>query len=209
MVERRLAASPMVRLRSAAVIALVALTGAACTPMDDVMVSIFGRSMRDQPSIGTYEDPRMPAAGSVPFASGNFPAAEGVVNLGQPEGSEIPMPVAPIDLLLSREDPDGFPNIHGLENPVAPSALSLERGGEVYDRACAPCHAINGDGAGPVTEAGVPSWSLLTDEASALSDGYIYSIIRVGRGAMPSYGHQIANFDRWHVVNYVRQLQGQ
>ena len=25
---------------------------------------------------------------------------------------------------------------------------------------------------------------------------------------MPPYGHQIPNFDRWHIVNYVRQLQG-
>jgi hypothetical protein len=24
---------------------------------------------------------------------------------------------------------------------------------------------------------------------------------------MPPYGHQIAHFDRWHIVNYVRQLQ--
>ena len=26
---------------------------------------------------------------------------------------------------------------------------------------------------------------------------------------MPPYGHQIGHYDRWHVVNYVRQLQGQ
>jgi len=25
---------------------------------------------------------------------------------------------------------------------------------------------------------------------------------------MPPYGHQISHYDRWHVVNYVRQLQG-
>jgi prenyltransferase beta subunit len=32
-------------------------------------------------------------------------------------------------------------------------------------------------------------------------------MIRVGRGLMPSYGARITHFDRWHVVNYVRQLQ--
>ena len=32
-------------------------------------------------------------------------------------------------------------------------------------------------------------------------------MIRLGRGLMPPYGHQISHFDRWHVVNYVRQLQ--
>ena len=44
--------------------------------------------------------------------------------------------------------------------------------------------------------------------AMTRSDGYIYGMIRVGRVWMPAYGHQIAHYDRWHVVNYVRQLQG-
>jgi mono/diheme cytochrome c family protein len=39
------------------------------------------------------------------------------------------------------------------------------------------------------------------------TDGYIYGMIRVGRGLMPPYGHQVAHFDRWNIVNYVRQLQ--
>ena len=25
---------------------------------------------------------------------------------------------------------------------------------------------------------------------------------------MPPYGHQIGHYDRWNVVNYIRQLQG-
>ena len=25
---------------------------------------------------------------------------------------------------------------------------------------------------------------------------------------MPAYGHQIGHYDRWHVVNYLRRLQG-
>jgi mono/diheme cytochrome c family protein len=39
------------------------------------------------------------------------------------------------------------------------------------------------------------------------SDAYIYAMIRVGRGLMPEYGSRISHFDRWHIVNYVRQLQ--
>ena len=30
-----------------------------------------------------------------------------------------------------------------------------------------------------------------------------------GRGLMPEYGSRITHFDRWRVVNYVRQLQAQ
>ena len=52
--------------------------------------------------------------------------------------------------------------------------------------------------------------SLLTDRARAFSDGYIYSILRYGRGVMPRYGDKIFNpRARWEVVNYVRSLQSQ
>ncbi len=40
------------------------------------------------------------------------------------------------------------------------------------------------------------------------SDGYIYAVIRHGRGVMPRYGDKIRDpMDRWRVVRYVRQLQ--
>lgn len=180
-----------------------------CSPMDDLIVSIFGRSMREQPSLSPYEQPRAPAEGSVPFASGNFPADAGAVNLGQSEGTPVPPPVQPADLLRAIGDPDAVPAVAGLENPVDADGESLARGEELFLRSCAPCHGPNGDGGGPVTEAGIPPITLLEGQALELSDGYVYSIIRVGRGAMPAYGHQITHFDRWHVVNYVRQLQGQ
>ena len=34
-------------------------------------------------------------------------------------------------------------------------------------------------------------------------------MIRVGRGLMPEYGSRITHFDRWSIVNYVRELQSQ
>lgn len=175
------------------------------------MVAIFGRSMREQPSISSYEDPRLPPEGSVPFASGNFPAAPWVVNLGQPEGAPVPPPVTAIEVAQALLNPDDFPQINGLENPVEATPESLARGEEVFNRACSPCHSTTGAGDGPVTQApGGAAFTrpLLTPEARGLTDGYIYSIVRVGRGIMPPYGHQITHFDRWHVVNYVRRLQG-
>ncbi len=185
----------------AAILALLVLGG--CTPVDDLMVAIFGRSMRVQPSFNPYENPQLAPEGSVSFSSGNFPAAPHSVNLGSPDGQAPPPPITPLMLL------QGDPRAVGLENPVGPDAASLARGQEMYLRACAPCHGDVGGGGGPVTAFGVPNWSLLEDSALNLSDGYIYSIIRVGRGAMPAYGHQITHYDRWHIVNYVRQLQGE
>jgi hypothetical protein len=50
--------------------------------------------------------------------------------------------------------------------------------------------------------------SLLTPRAIGYTDGYLYSIMRYGRGIMGKYGDKITEQDdRWQVVNYVRQLQ--
>jgi mono/diheme cytochrome c family protein len=138
----------------------------------------------------------------VPFAAGNFPATPGAVNVGQPEVAEVPEPATQTELFQQ------LPEITEIPNPVAPTAASLARGEVVFNRACSPCHGAAGDGTGLVTRSGIPSFSLLTPQAAAYTDGYLYTLIRVGRGIMPPYGHQITHYDRWHVVNYVRQLQG-
>lgn len=195
-----------VLLRTAGVLALGTLVG--CSPMDDLLVSIFGRSMREQPSFNPYENPQPPPVGSVPFASGNFPPSPGMVALGQAEGTPVPPPIQAGDLLRALSDPEAVPAVSGLENPIPADESSLERGRAMFERACVPCHGPTGDGSGPVTQAGVPPIPIVEGQALGLSPSYIYSIIRAGRGAMPAYGHQITHFDRWHLVNYVLQLQG-
>lgn len=192
------------RVRSGGWIAalVLAATVGGCHPMDNLLHSVFGRSMRQQPAIQPYQNPLPPPQGSVPFASGNFPAAPGDFAIGQAEGTAAPPPVTPLMVLLDD------PLVVGLENPIAPSAESLARGEVMFNRACVPCHGSAGAGDGLVTRAGVLPVSIVTDSAAARTDGTIYSVIRVGRGAMPAYGHQLSHFDRWHVVNYVRQLQG-
>ncbi len=40
-----------------------------------------------------------------------------------------------------------------------------------------------------------------------ITDGYIFGMIRNGRGLMPPY-NRIEEMDRWDIVNYVRTLQG-
>ncbi|MEX2526999.1 MAG: cytochrome c [Gemmatimonadota bacterium] len=184
-------------------LALVGLTLGACSPLDDIMASVFGRSMRDQPSFDPYENTRIPAEGSVPFAAANFPAEQGQVNLGQAEGpTSFPPPFVQFDVVSQA------PVVMNLTNPVVADELSLARGEELFLRSCSPCHGAAGDGNGTVTQAGIPPFDLRAEQARAYPDGYIYGIIRVGRGLMPAYGHQLTEFDRWHIVNYVRQLQG-
>ncbi|MEO7987636.1 MAG: cytochrome c [Gemmatimonadales bacterium] len=82
-------------------------------------------------------------------------------------------------------------------------------GDSLFQTFCSPCHGGAGDAKGPVSSRiGAPS--LLTARARAYSDGYIYSIIRYGRGVMPRYGDKVyLPFDRWAIVSHVRKLQAQ
>lgn len=91
-----------------------------------------------------------------------------------------------------------------LVNPTGGEAT--ERGHIMYQRFCAVCHGQDGGGSltvGP--RMGAPH--LNTDRVRGFSDGYLYSIIRYGRGVMPRYGDKVYDpADRWAIVNYVRYL---
>lgn len=93
-----------------------------------------------------------------------------------------------------------------LTNPTTPEA-TLARGDSVYQTFCAVCHGGTGAADAAVGRR-MGALSLLTAKARAFSDGYLYSIIRYGRGLMPRYGDKIYRHeDRWAVVNYLRKLQ--
>lgn len=134
--------------------------------------------------------PRYTPKGSVPITGG-----EADWRVGDP-GAAVPA--------------YGFdvPTANALANPTVDRAATLARGDSVYQVFCAVCHGSAGAGDGPVgPRVGAPS--LLTDVAKGWSDGYLYSLVRYGRGVMPQYGDKIfRQSDRWAVVNYLRSLQG-
>lgn len=189
----------------ACALALVTLGG--CTPLDDALVLVFGRSMRDQRSFDPYENTRPAPLNSVAFSAGNYPAGEFEFNVGQPAGVDIP-PFTQLDLGVPGV---GGPAIQSLVNPTNPTdPASLARGAELYMRVCVVCHGPEGVGTGANIAAFhpvLPAYNLSGPQVAAYSDAYIYAMIRVGRGLMPEYGSRISHFDRWHIVNYVRQLQ--
>ncbi len=185
------------------VLALLAATS-ACTPLDDVMASIFGRHMRDSRSFDPYENTLAPPPNSVPFAAGNITPGPGQLNTGQPVRGFNAPPFTQADLFQ--------PVVQALLNPVAPDEASLARGEVLFNRICAVCHGAAGIGAQANIIEKYPllvAYNLSGPVVAGYSDGYIYGIIRVGRGLMPPYGHQISHFDRWNIVNYVRVLQRQ
>ena len=103
--------------------------------------------------------------------------------------------------------PTTVDSMSGLSNPTPSSPASLANGRMYYQINCAVCHGDRGMGDGPVTKYGMPGIAITGDATRARSDGYIYGMIRNGRGLMPTY-NRIEEMDRWDVVNYVRALQG-
>lgn len=102
--------------------------------------------------------------------------------------------------------PTAVDSMSGLANPTPSSAASLANGRMQYQINCAVCHGDRGMGDGPVTKYGMPGIAITGDATRGRSDGYIYGMIRNGRGLMPTY-NRIEESDRWDVVNYVRALQ--
>lgn len=98
-----------------------------------------------------------------------------------------------------------------LHNPLKPTPANLAHGKMLFDTDCAPCHALSGDGNGPVAHLlrahGFEPKNLVTGVAKNLPDGYIYGYIRNGGIHMPSYDDAMSSNGRWDVVMYVRQLE--
>ena len=103
--------------------------------------------------------------------------------------------------------PATIDSMAGLANPVAVSGSSLANGRMYYQINCAVCHGDRGMGDGPATKFGFPGINIVADLTKARTDGYLYGMIRNGRGLMPPY-NRIEESDRWDVVNYLRALQG-
>jgi len=187
--------------------ALALTTTAGCKPLDDTMVAIFGRSMRDQRSFDPYENTRPAPENAISFSSSNFPAGPDQFNLGEPEGADV-VPFTQMDMI-----PIGTGNavVASLVNPYpAPDSAQLARGKVLFDRNCAVCHGVTGIGAEATIVAKHPTvaaYNVAGPIVQAYTDPYIYGMIRVGRGLMPDYGPRIPHYDRWKIVNYVRELQ--
>ena len=103
--------------------------------------------------------------------------------------------------------PATIDSMAGIPNPHPVSEASLLNGRKYFSINCAVCHGDRGAGDGPATKFGMPGIALTSDITTARSDGYIFGMIRNGRGLMPPY-NRIEEPDRWDIVNYLRALQG-
>ena len=172
------------RLRRA-VFAALPLTLGACSWFTD---------FRQQPSVGPWQVFSADSAETKGFR-GN-PAGSVSTN-----GTLMPSWVVSYGQLPSVID-----SMSTLANPVAPDSASVHRGRVYFQINCAPCHGAAGKGNGLATTLGMVPMPLVSDRAKNFTDGYIWGMIRNGRGLMPSY-NRIEEMDRWDVVNYIRALQ--
>jgi mono/diheme cytochrome c family protein len=170
----------------------LALSG--CDPQDWIT------DFKQQPSVGTWQKLSMdPAAGdTMPFR-------------GNPQGS---VPVTGITLasweVSYAPTMQAVDSMSRLPNPVAVDARSLANGHRLYQVNCAVCHGDLGDGNGTLRQLS-PMYGFAPPingaPTQARSDGYIWGVLRNGRGLMGSF-NRLSEAERWDVVNYVRGLQG-
>ena len=96
-----------------------------------------------------------------------------------------------------------------IANPTTGSPESLNRGQVMYEIHCLTCHGEQGRGDGPVgLKFLVAPMDLTMDYVQLQPDGQIYYTISHGSIAMPFYRDSMDAVDRWHVVNYVREVLG-
>ena len=171
------------RIRNIAALGVVMVVSGACEWFTD---------FKRQPSLWTWE----PVKDSLTPSRGN---PQGSVPVTGTTVAGFQVSYAPL--------PGTIDSMSSLPNPTAPSNASLENGRKYYQINCAVCHGDAGAGDGPATKLGIPAISLVTDITKGRSDGYIFGMIRNGRGLMPSY-NRIEDLDRWDVINYLRGLQG-
>src|SRR5919202_1397141 len=118
------------------------------------------------------------------------------------QGSQAP------GFIVSRQPlPSTIDSMSTIANPIPADARSLDNGRKLFQINCAVCHGPMGQGNGRAVTYGMAGINLVNDRVRGFTDGYIWGMIRNGRGLMPSY-NRIEELERWDVVNYLRGLQG-
>ncbi len=97
-----------------------------------------------------------------------------------------------------------------LVNPVPKSPESLARGREMYVLHCLVCHGEQGRGDGPVGQKFVPQpMELNLDYVQLQPDGQLFYTISHGSIAMPFYRQAMPAEDRWHLINFIKEVFGE
>jgi mono/diheme cytochrome c family protein len=91
--------------------------------------------------------------------------------------------------------------------PLEVSHALMAEGKAKYDIFCTVCHGAAGDGNGVTKPYGVLAASYHDDRLRSVEDGYIFDVIKNGKGLMLPLNDRISPEESWAIVLYVRALQ--
>lgn len=99
--------------------------------------------------------------------------------------------------------------IPDLKNPVKATHESISSGKTIYENNCAKCHGLLGDGNGPAALSFTSKTPVLYNwyKADDKTDGYLFWMITNGRTDMPPWGLELAETERWNIINYIKTLK--
>jgi mono/diheme cytochrome c family protein len=164
-----------------------------CPPLLFVLSSCsWFTDFKQQPKLDPWETP-----------------SDSIAMRGNPQGS-VPIygSAAPGFAYGRAQSNAAVDSMSSITNPVAADERSVRNGGQLFQINCAVCHGPSGAGDGPVARFRYPSMPIGAGSKAATqySDGYIFGVIRNGRGLMPPY-NRIEEAERWDVINYLRAIQ--
>ncbi len=123
---------------------------------------------------------------------------------------KLPADSVPISGKMVKVGLYDFAAIDAIANPISqPTEASLKHGKFLFETFCFPCHGKTGLGDGPLLTKGMPGPNLQTDMYKEKTDGFLWTRILQGTGAlMPGHAEAMTQKEAWEVVNYIRSLQG-
>jgi len=95
-----------------------------------------------------------------------------------------------------------------IKNPIPATAKSIAMGRAMFTTYCVACHGSSGKGTGPVAKVFETQPADLTSDyvKEDLTDGWIWGTMTFGSYIMPRYSYDLTPTERWHVVNYIRNV---
>ena len=96
-----------------------------------------------------------------------------------------------------------------LKNPFTDKISSANEGKIIFIQNCASCHGKEGFGDGPAGKSLIPKPDNLTsNEINKRSDGEVFLNISDGAtGVMIPWKFVLSENQRWHLVDYIRELR--
>lgn len=123
------------------------------------------------------------------------------VSVGTAGFSVIAVGLLAISFLPGEEERTG--------NPIASTPESIATGRMLYEQNCIQCHGQNGGGDGPLAPSlDVPPADFRV-HIPYHQDEFFFRVMTNGLGTiMPSFGDQLAEEERWHLLNFLQSEYG-